>query len=121
MKSGTELLAFALMIPFMAIIAGVSIEHFNRYRPQNLIGWIFIVIGFGLLTMLEPGTSRAISSAYQVILGIGFGILWIATQFPVMAPLPVSNNSHALAFFTFVRVFAQVRLRPNYGARLRLT
>ncbi|KAF9485419.1 iron permease [Pholiota conissans] len=107
MESGTELLAFALMIPFMAILAGVSIEYFNIYRPQNYIGWVFIVVGFGLLSMLEPGTSRVISTVYQAILGIGFGILWIATQFPVMAPLPTSNNSHALAFFTFVRVFAQ--------------
>ncbi|KAI0057930.1 hypothetical protein BV25DRAFT_1994673 [Artomyces pyxidatus] len=38
---------------------------------------------------------------------VGMGMIWIATQFPILAPLPFSNNARALAFFTFVRCFAQ--------------
>ena len=29
--------------------------------------------------------------------------------YPVQAPLPVSSNAHALAFFSFMRAFAGVR------------
>ena len=67
------------------------------------------MIGFGLLSLLKPDSAAAEFIGFQVILSVGLGILWISTQFPVMAPLPTSNNAHALAFFTFVRVFAQVR------------
>lgn len=43
---------------------------------------------------------------YQLIVGIGSGILYACTTFPVLAPLPVSRNAPALALFAFVRTFA---------------
>jgi hypothetical protein len=87
---------------------GVSVEVSRRYRPQNYIGWMLIVIGFGILTLLDANSSKAMYIGCQVILGVGLGIIWIATQFPILAPLSFSNNSHALAFFTFVRSMSQV-------------
>ncbi|KAF8954828.1 iron permease [Flammula alnicola] len=106
-KSGVDLFGIALVIPFIAIFTGVSIQYFDRYRPQNYLGWVFVMVGFGLLTILEPDSSKPAYVGFQVVLGIGLGMLWVCIQFPVVAPLPVSNNSHALAFFTFMRVFAQ--------------
>ncbi|KAI0061757.1 MFS general substrate transporter, partial [Artomyces pyxidatus] len=53
------------------------------------------------------GSSRAKYIGFQIVLGVGIGMIWIATQFPILAPLPFSNNARTLAFFTFVRCFAQ--------------
>ncbi|KAG9043895.1 hypothetical protein FS837_009018 [Tulasnella sp. UAMH 9824] len=44
---------------------------------------------------------------YQVIEGIGLGMLFTAPELPILAPLPVTETAHALAFFAFVRCFAQ--------------
>ena len=92
------------------MVVGASVQIFNRYRPQNYIGWALTIVGFGILTLLDADSGRAKYIGCQVVLGIGLGIIWIATQFPILAPLPFSNNAHALAFFTFVRSMSQVLL-----------
>ncbi len=101
--------ALALTIPPFGILTGLSVQIINRYRPQNYVGWIFILVGFGVLSTLDEHSSRAAYIGSQIPLAIGLGIVWISTQFPILAPLPFSNSAHALSFFTFMRCFAQVR------------
>ena len=107
--SGVDMFAFCLTIPAFAIATGLSVEVVGLYRPQNYLGWAFLLIGFGLLTRLDQESSRAAYIASQAPLGVGIGVLWISTAFPILAPLPVSNSAHAVAFFMFMRSFAQVR------------
>ncbi|KAI0313881.1 iron permease [Amylostereum chailletii] len=106
-RSGIDLLAMAMFITPSCMVCGVSVEIARRYRPQNYIGWMLTVVGFGILTLLNENSSKAQYIGFQVVLGIGLGIIWIATQFPILAPLPYSNNANALAFFTFVRSLSQ--------------
>ncbi|KAG8951997.1 hypothetical protein FRC04_005330 [Tulasnella sp. 424] len=106
-KSGVSLFGNAFTIAPGAIAAGASAAIFTVYRPQNAIGWVLTAIGVGLLSLLDTSSSKAEWVGYQVIEGIGLGFLFTAPQFPVLAPLPVTETAHALAFFTFVRSFAQ--------------
>ncbi|CCM00830.1 uncharacterized protein FIBRA_02872 [Fibroporia radiculosa] len=105
--SGVDMFGLGFTIPIFAIATGVSVEVFHRYRPQNYIGWMLITLGFGLLSILDVYSSTAMFIGLELIIGTGMGMVWIGTQFPILAPLPFSNNAHALAFFTFVRCFAQ--------------
>lgn len=114
--SGVDLFGLVFIVPFFAILTGLSVELLGRYRPQNYIGWAIIVLGFGIISTLDLESSRARYIGSQVPLGIGLGIVWISTQFPILAPLPYSNNAHALAFFTFTRCFAQVRISPTIAS-----
>ncbi|KAG8924947.1 hypothetical protein FRC00_004517 [Tulasnella sp. 408] len=106
-RSGTSSFGNALTIAPGAIVAGVSAAIFPVYRPQNAIGWALSAIGIGLLSLLNISSSKAEWVGYQVIEGIGLGLLFTASEFPVLAPLPVTETAHALAFYTFVRSFAQ--------------
>ncbi|EIN09241.1 iron permease [Punctularia strigosozonata HHB-11173 SS5] len=105
--SGVLFFGSSFSIPLLAIGCGISVQIVNRYRPQNYVGWTLILIGLGLLSTLDASSTAAQYTVYQVIAGLGLGIVWISTQFPILAPLEFSNNAHALAFFTFVRCFAQ--------------
>ncbi|KAL7278356.1 hypothetical protein ACG7TL_008332 [Trametes sanguinea] len=105
--SGVDLFPLCLTVPAFAIVAGVTVTVWDRYRPQNYVGWACIIIGFGILSILDENSSRAAYIGSQIPLGVGLGIIWISTQFPILAPLPFSNSAHALAFFTFIRCFAQ--------------
>jgi hypothetical protein len=96
------------MIPFSAIGAGITVQVLKKYRPNNYVGWLFSLLGFLLFATLDENSSMSQYIGFQVLLGVGLGIIWISTQFPILAPLPQSNNAQALAFFTWMRSFAQV-------------
>ncbi|KAI8998689.1 iron permease [Trametes punicea] len=107
-RSGVDILPLTLTIPFAAIILGSSVKRLGgRYRYQNWIGWAITVLGFGVLSTVTENSSRAQYIATQIPAGLGIGAIWVATQLPILAPLPYSNNAHALAFHIFLRRFAQ--------------
>ncbi|KAG9050253.1 hypothetical protein FS837_006694 [Tulasnella sp. UAMH 9824] len=107
LKSGVSGSATALTINPGAVACGVTVATFNIYRPQNLAGWVLITVALGLFTLLKTSTPMAQWVGFQIVEGIGLGILYAAPTFPILAPLPVSENAHALAFFTFVRSYSQ--------------
>ena len=80
----------------------------GKYRVQNWIGWALCVVGFGVMSTVTEHSSRWQYIATQIPAGLGIGAIWVATQLPILAPLKVSNNAHALAFHIFLRRFAQV-------------
>ncbi|KAF9070224.1 iron permease [Rhodocollybia butyracea] len=106
-RSGIDLFGTSFTIPVFAIGTGVFTTLVGRYRPQNYVGWTIITVGFGVLSLLEQDSSPAAYIGFQILLGAGLGIVWISAEYPILAPLPYSNNAHALAFLTFTRSFAQ--------------
>ncbi|KAH9846451.1 iron permease [Lenzites betulinus] len=106
-RANVDILVLATLVPVAAIVTGVSINIHDRYLPHNYIGWVVIIVGFGVLSTLDEGSSRPAYLASQIPIAMGTGIVYISTQFAVLAPLPDSEVTHALAFFTFTRVVAQ--------------
>ncbi|KAF4564071.1 hypothetical protein EYR36_003322 [Pleurotus pulmonarius] len=66
------------------------------------------MVGCGLLSTLHADSPRAHAIGFQIIVGIGLGVISFTTYFSVLAPLHVSSNAAALATFTFLRNFAQM-------------
>ena len=64
----------------------------------------------GLFSTLKADSSHALNIGFQIVEGAGLGMLFTATTFPILAPVKVTEAANALAFFTFIRSFAQVRL-----------
>ncbi|KZT20290.1 iron permease [Neolentinus lepideus HHB14362 ss-1] len=107
-RSGVDTLTIACIIAPSGIIAGATVAASKKYCPQIYLAWILAIIGAGLLSTVHADTPRSHSIGFQAVASAGLGILTSTTYFPVLAPLPVSSNAHALAFFTFFRNFAQV-------------
>ncbi|CAE6468598.1 unnamed protein product [Rhizoctonia solani] len=105
-RSGVDLFGIAFTVAPFAILTGVSAVVFKKYRPQNYVAWVMATIGLGLLSTIKADSSMAKSIGFQVIVGIGAGILYASTTFPVLAPLPVTLNASALALLAFIRTFA---------------
>ncbi|KAJ7463436.1 major facilitator superfamily domain-containing protein [Mycena galericulata] len=106
--SGVDLFGLSFSTAPFSILAGISITGTKRYRPQIWIAWCALLIGIVLLSSITENTSRATSIGFQVIIGVGIGILYSAAYFPVLAPLPVTSNALALSFFIFIRTLAQI-------------
>ncbi|KAJ3557850.1 hypothetical protein NM688_g1248 [Phlebia brevispora] len=106
--SGVDFLGLSLAIGPALVITGASIKITKSYRVQLWIGWILSLLGIGILTTLHADTPLAHSICLPILFGVGSGIIYSATYFPVLAPLPISENAHALALFSFCRSFAAV-------------
>ena len=77
---------------------------------QLWFGWAFYITAMGVLATLHVDSGIERVTGALVLVGFGSGIIYASTYFPVLAPLPVSENAHALAFIAFCRSFAGVRL-----------
>ncbi|KAH8833360.1 major facilitator superfamily domain-containing protein [Flagelloscypha sp. PMI_526] len=106
-RSGIHILPVALFIAPMAMVNGIAVQVFKRYLPGNYIGWILSTVGFGILSLLKEDSKTSAWVGYQILVGAGVGFLFSATVFPVLAPLSVERSAAALAFFTFMRTWAQ--------------
>ena len=109
--SGVDALGFSLSTSPTCIITGIAIQKSGKYRPQMWSAWCLIITGVGLLSYLDANGNRGQSYGFQVIAGVGIGIIYVAAYFPVLAPIPVTKSTPALAFHTFLRNFAQVSAR----------
>ncbi|EJU01271.1 MFS-1 [Dacryopinax primogenitus] len=89
------------------LITAITVSATNHYVTQNVTSWALIMIGAGLMTTFTKDSSTATWVGYQIITAIGIGGLYAATTFPVLAPLSITKNAHALAFYIFLRTFAQ--------------
>lgn len=111
-KSGIDCLPYAFTMGVVLVVTGGSIAATKAYRPQLWLGWIFFMVAMGAMSTVRADTPVAHMIGFPVLLGVGGGIVYSATYFPVLAPLPVSENAHALALFAFFRSFAGVRRMP---------
>ena len=107
-SSGVYLLGLSIVMGPILIIAGVSVKASHMYRPQLWVGWAVLVLSMGIFSLLKADSPVMRGVGFPAIMAVGSGILYTMTYFPVLAPLPVSENAHALAFFSFCRSFAGV-------------
>ncbi|CUA72529.1 hypothetical protein RSOLAG22IIIB_04926 [Rhizoctonia solani] len=89
-----------------SVLTGISAVVFKKYRPQNYVAWVITTIGLGLLSTIKADSPMVKSVGFQVVFGIGAGILYESITFPILAPLPVTLNASALALLAFIRTFA---------------
>jgi hypothetical protein len=106
--SGVDLFGLALTLSPLSIVGGISITVFKCYRPQLWFGWATTVLCTGLLLLLKSDSPRALSIGLGVLAGAGMGTAYTGTFFPILAPLSVESNAHAIALGVFLRAFAQV-------------
>ncbi|GJJ08923.1 hypothetical protein Clacol_003143 [Clathrus columnatus] len=109
-RSGVDLLPYSFSIAPFAIVAGAAASATKKYRVQNIVAWGFIMVGLGLQSTLHVTSATRNWVGFEIIAGIGFGLLFTATTFPILSPLPVTDNGTALALFIFIRSFFQVCL-----------
>jgi MFS family permease len=58
-----------------SILSGQLIARTGRYRIFPIVGTGVMVIGLGLLSRLDVGTSTATSALYLLVLGVGLGLV----------------------------------------------
>jgi hypothetical protein len=106
--SGVDIFGLAFSVAPSALLVGITIAKSRQYRPQIWLSWVLVIVGTAMFTTLDVDSSRAKAIGFQIIPGAGLGMMTAAVFFPILAPLPVESNAHAIALYTFFRNFSNV-------------
>lgn len=74
-RSGVQMFPTALVIAPFAMLAGMSTQIFGKYRPANVLGWLLLSIGVGILSLLRADSNTGKWVGYQIIAAAGQGLL----------------------------------------------
>lgn len=110
--SGTDILGITCTMAPIGIVAGLSVAATQKYRPQMWLGWVLSTVGVGLLITVNADTPTPTVIGFEVLAGVGIGILTSTVLFPVLAPLDITSSAHAVALYTFSRNFFQASSAP---------
>ncbi|TKX20321.1 MFS transporter-like protein 136 [Elsinoe australis] len=101
-QSGVRNLPLILAVSLFSIVSGVIITVTGHYAPVMVFGSVFTTIGAGLLYTWDLGTPTSQWIGYQLIPGIGVGLI---LQIPVIVgqsivdPEDVSSVTAIILFF----------------------
>ena len=73
--SGLQILPLMGGLLITSISSGQIISRTGRYKPFPIAGTAIMVVGLGLLSTMDPQTSRLTASAFMFVLGLGLGMV----------------------------------------------
>lgn len=103
--AGIDLLPTILALLPGAIIGGLLLSKFGRYKPILIFCFALIVVGFGLFTLLDENSSTGAWIGFQVLESFGAGFGMAAMLPALLAPLTDKDTALATATWGFMRSF----------------
>ncbi|KAL6899910.1 MFS general substrate transporter [Trichoderma evansii] len=88
-----------------AVLGGVLLSKFGRYKPIHLAGFAITTVSFGLLSILDSKSSNAAWACIQLLNALGSGALGGVLLPAVQAPLDESYVATATGIWSFSRYF----------------
>lgn len=107
MLTGVAFLPQAVFVSPIAVATGIIVTKTGRYRWAVWSGWVFTTLGCGLLVIQDVHTSTVAWVWFNIIIGIGFGILFPALMYPVQAATSNKNIAFAVGIFGAMRVIGE--------------
>jgi MFS family permease len=101
--SGIYLLATVVPLMPAGIAGGWFIAVTGRYKPALILGWCLFALSAGLLTLLNGHSSPARWIIFQVLGGLGGGIILTTTIPAIQASLSEKDVALATATWAFLR------------------
>lgn len=99
----------ALVVPFLAancvgaVWAGQLARRHGKMKGIMLAGLVTCVIGFGLLALIDLHTSRLVLIGYQVVLGLGIGMVMPSCLVSVQNAAELRDIGAATGCLLFLR------------------
>lgn len=106
LHSGVLILPLIVTESLMGIFAGVLIHRTGHYLELIRIGPVIMTIGIGLYILFSVTTSTSQIIGFQILTGIGSGLLFEPPLLALQAFVPQHNVATASSTFGFVRNLA---------------
>ncbi|KAI4233778.1 MAG: hypothetical protein LQ349_004211 [Xanthoria aureola] len=103
LRAAVEALALALPVTAFAIIAALAIDVVRRYTWGVWTGWITTTAGMGVMYLLNTTSGQAARIGYQILAGVGLGMLFPSLGIPLQAAVELDDSGLAMGTFVFLR------------------
>ncbi|PSK37992.1 hypothetical protein B9Z65_1183 [Elsinoe australis] len=103
LRSGVLLLPLIVTGAVCGVLCGVIIHRTGRFREIIWIGTFFMCLGFGLFVSFDATTSIGHVVGFQMIAGLGQGILFEAPLIAIQSQVKQEDVATATATMAFVR------------------
>ncbi|KAK5048634.1 hypothetical protein LTR84_005725 [Exophiala bonariae] len=101
--SGVYLLALIVPLSMMSYATGLYIRKTNKYTWTARLGSALMTLGTGLYISLGPSANFPKIILYQLVAGIGGGMLFLSPMMAIQAHLPPESMASGLSGFSFLR------------------
>ncbi|KAF1360253.1 MFS transporter-like protein [Lizonia empirigonia] len=106
LRSGVLLLPLIVTGAVFGVLCGVIIHRTGRFREIMWVGSFFMCLGFGLFVSFDANTSTGRAVGFQMIAGLGQGILFEAPLIAIQSQVKQADVATATATMAFVRNIA---------------
>lgn len=103
LRSGVLLLPLIVTGAVCGVLCGVIIHRTGRFREIIWVGTFFMCLGFGLFVSFDATTSIGHVVGFQMIAGLGQGILFEAPLIAIQSQVKQEDVATATATMAFVR------------------
>lgn len=106
--SGIWLLPLIVAFPVGTVISGGVTAKLGRYKPLHVVGFALCALTWGLCSILDENTHKAVWVIFELIMALGIS-LPIACLLPcVQAPLSDEDTAASTATWAFLRSFGSI-------------
>ncbi|KAI0469765.1 major facilitator superfamily domain-containing protein [Xylariaceae sp. FL0804] len=107
-ESGIWLLPTVVLFPFGAGIAGSLMSKTGRYRPIHMAGFALCTLGFGLCSILDENSHKALWVVLQLILALGLTAPIPCLLSAVQVELSDNDSASSTSTWSFIRSFGTI-------------
>ncbi len=102
-SSGLQLLPLILGLLITSIGSGQVIARWGHYKPFPIVGTALLVVGFLLLSTMDPGTTALMRALSMFVVGLGLGLVMQVLVLAVQNDVDYRDLGVATAGATFFR------------------
>jgi MFS family permease len=110
-RSGLLVLPYMVTSAVMGIVCGLITHRYSAYRALICVGTCALNLGVGLFIVLGAETSIATIVGFELVAGLGAGLLFQPTVIAIQAFTAQENIATAISTLEFIRSIG-VRIIP---------
>ncbi|KAI8998659.1 MFS amino acid permease [Trametes punicea] len=101
--AGVRMLPFSLGGALLSIVSGQITSRTGHWRPIMWVAWAIMVLGWGLMTMLDNTSNVAEQALYPLVTAVGIGCLFQTPLIGLQAAMPLKDMATSTAAFVLIR------------------
>ncbi|GAB7347259.1 hypothetical protein MBLNU459_g3351t1 [Dothideomycetes sp. NU459] len=93
LQAAVTLLPFYILTLFFSVLSPLAVSKLGNYLWNIWIGWIFLALGLGLLSLINQYSSGPFRTGMPVVVAVGIGIVFTVLVLPMQASVQTTDDA----------------------------